>query len=204
MMNERFTDCKMLIAFCYILSLALKGTATGTLEIQPTHDLCREKCYCQKDVQSCRCGEVLMPTKSQRSPKSSCSVVQSILTPKVSQNCFREHWGSCRAKWWWQPLKHRAAEPRSTSWHPPADCVCTRLSPRGHCAQSCDTQLNQRAPFQKGPVSTEKGQWQRLLPAQLQAAAVKDLPVPFWGDAREDYPPDSISENIHWAVPGVA
>lgn len=37
MMCECFTDCKMLIIFCYILSLAhCKGTATGTLEIQPT------------------------------------------------------------------------------------------------------------------------------------------------------------------------
>lgn len=134
MMNERFTDCKMLIAFCYILSLALKGTATGTLEIQPTHDLCREKCYCQKDVQSCRCGEVLMPTKSQRSPKSSCSVVQSILTPKVSQNCFREHWGSCRAKWWWQPLKHRGCRAQkhlltSPSWL----CVHQAFTPWSLC-----------------------------------------------------------------------
>lgn len=108
--------------------------------------------------------------------------------------CFREQWSSPRGKWWCNSQSNTgAAGPGRLSWHPPADSVCTRLSPSGHRARSCDTQLNQGTPFQKGPVSTERGQWQRLLPAQLQAAAVKNLPVPFWGDAREDYPPDSMS-----------
>lgn len=72
MMHEYFIDCKMLIVFYYILSLThCKGTATGTLEIQPTHDLWSGKWYHQKDAQSWRCVDVLMPTKSQHSPKSS-------------------------------------------------------------------------------------------------------------------------------------
>lgn len=207
MMHERFTDCKTLTVFCYTLSLTYcKGTATGSRETQPIHDLWREKCYCQKmpspgDVGKCSCPQRASAHPSQVGVLFSKSRPQRWHTitsaSERSEVHAEESVGSVNSQ-----SNMGAAEPRRTSWHTPANCVCTKLSPSGHCAQSCDMQLNQRTSFQKGPESTERGQWQRLLLAQLQAAAVKNLPASFWGDAREDYPPDSIFENICWTVPG--
>lgn len=63
MRHESFIDCKALVVFCFILSPTYcKGTATGSLDIQPIHDLWREKCHHQKmpslgDVGRCSCPQ---------------------------------------------------------------------------------------------------------------------------------------------------
>lgn len=159
-MHDCFTDCKTLIVFCYILSLThCKGTATGSLQTQPIHDPWREKCFRQKMSSLGDVGRCLCPQRASAHP-SKTGVLFSKSRPQrwhtttsasESREFHPEESGGATASQT-QGLQSPEGPPDI-----PQLTVCPGLSLRGHCARSCDTQLNQRTPFQKG-LSTERGQ----------------------------------------------
>lgn len=109
MMCECFTDCKMLIIFCYILSLAhCKGTATGTLEIQPTMTSGDRNAIVRRMLSLADVGRCSCPQSASAHP-SPAAVLFSQSTPSESTEVHaEENDGDSHSN-------TGAAEPRNTS-----------------------------------------------------------------------------------------